>query len=120
MEEFRKKMKNLKDAQYQEMKQGINVIILMNVQASKEIKLMDKLFEHKEVKEVHSVHGDVDLVVKVVLMRDLLSSDAEIISQFVHEKVRQLPGVISTKTLIPGISKIKMPDVCQDYFRNDE
>ncbi len=120
MEEFRKKMTNLKDAQYPEMKQGINVFILMNVQASKEVKLMDKLFEHEEVKEVHSVHGDVDLVVKVVLTRDLLSSDAEIISQFVHEKVRQLPGVVSTKTLIPGISKVKMPDVCQDYVRNGE
>jgi hypothetical protein len=120
MEEFRNKMTNLKDAQYPEMKQGINVIILMNVQASKEIKLMDKLFEHEEVKEVHSVHGDVDLVVKVVLTRDLLSSDAEIISQFVHEKVRQLPGVVSTKTLIPGISKVKVPDVCRDYVRNDE
>jgi len=120
MEEFRKKMNALKDAQYPEMKQGINVIILMNVQARKEIKLMDKLFELEEVKEVHSVHGDVDLVLKVVLSRDLLSSDAEIISQFVHEKVRQLPGVVSTKTLIPGISKIKMPDVCQDYVENED
>jgi hypothetical protein len=120
MEEFRNKMANLKDAGYPEMKQGISVIILMNVQASKEIKLMDKLFELEEVKEVHSVHGDVDLVVKVVLTRDLLSSDAEIISQFVHEKVRQLPGVISTKTLIPGISKVKVPDVCRDYIRNED
>jgi hypothetical protein len=116
MEEFRKKMAELKDAQYPEMKQGINVFILMNVQAKKEVKLMDRLFELDEVKEVHSVHGDVDLVVKVVLTRDLLSSDAEIISQFVHEKVRQLPGVISTKTLIPGVSKIKIPEVCQDFI----
>ena len=118
MEEFRKKMTNLKDAQYPEMKQGINVFILMNVQARKEIKLMDKLFELEEVKEVHAVHGDVDLIVKVVLTRDLLSSDAEIISQFVHERVRQLPGVISTKTLIPGISKVKVPDVCRDYLND--
>jgi hypothetical protein len=116
MEEFRKKMTNLKDAQYPEMKQGINVFILMNVQAKKENKLMDKLFELEEVKEVHAVHGDVDLIVKVVLTRDLLSSDAEIISQFVNERVRQLPGVISTKTLIPGISKIKVPDVCQEFI----
>ena len=116
MEEFRKKMSELKDAQYPEMKQGINVFILMNVQAKKEVKLMERLFELDEVKEVHSVHGDVDLVVKVVLTRDLLSSDAEIISQFVHEKVRQLPGVISTKTLIPGVSKIKFPEVCQDFL----
>ena len=119
MEEFRRKMSNIKDADYPEMKQGINVIILINVQARKEIKLMDKLFELEPVKEVHSVHGDVDLVVKAVLTRTLLSSDAEIISQFVHESVRQLPGVISTKTLIPGISKIKVPEVCQG-FRNDE
>ena len=115
MEEFRKKMTNLKDAQYPEMKQGINVFILMNVQARKENKLMDKLFELEEVKEVHAVHGDVDLIVKVVLTRDLLSSDAEIISQFVSDRVRQLPGVISTKTLIPGISKIKVPDVCREF-----
>jgi len=120
MEAFRNKMKALKGAEYPEMKRGINVFILMNVQASKEIKLMDKLFELEAVKEVHSVHGDVDLVVKVVLTRDLLSSDAEIISQFVHEKVRRLPGVVSTKTLIPGISKIKVPDVCRDYEKNDE
>ena len=119
MEEFRNKMKEFKGAQYPEMKQGISVFVLMNVQASKEVKLMDKLFELEEIKEVHSVHGDVDLIVKVVLTRDLLSSDAEIISQFVHEKVRQLPGVVSTKTLIPGISKIKMPDVCQDFMGND-
>jgi hypothetical protein len=119
MEDFRKKMTDIKGAEYPEMKQGINVFILMNVQAKKEIKLMDKLFELEEVKEVHSVHGDVDLIVKVVLTRDLLSSDAEIISQFVHEKVRQLPGVLSTKTLIPGISKIKVPDVGLD-FGNDK
>jgi len=116
MEEFREKMADLKNAEYPEMKQGINVFILMNVQAKKEVKLMDRLFELEEVREVHSVHGDVDVVVKVVLTRDLLSSDAEIISQFVHEKVRQLPGVISTKTLIPGISKIKVSDICQDYI----
>ena len=120
MEEFRSKMTNLKDAEYPEMKQGINVIVLMNVQASKEIKIMDKLFELEPVKEVHSVHGDVDLVIKIVLTRDLLSSDAEVISQFVHEKIRQLPGVVSTKTLIPGISKVKMPDVCREMVDNED
>jgi len=107
MEDFRKKMAALKDAEYPEMKRGITVFILMNVQAKKEFKLIEKLYELEEVKELHSVHGDVDLLVKVVLTRDLLSSDAEIISQFVHEKVRQLPGINSTNTLIPGLSRIK-------------
>jgi DNA-binding Lrp family transcriptional regulator len=123
MEDFRKKMSELKNAEYPEMKQGINVFILINVQARKETKLMDRLFELDEVKEVHSVHGDVDVVVKAVLTRNLLTSDAEIISQFVHERVRQLPGVVSTKTLIPGVSKVKVPEVCQEYVdnkKNDE
>ena len=120
MEEFRKKMADIKDAEYPEMKQDINVFILINAQAKKENKLMEKLFELEEVKEVHSVHGDVDLIVKAVLTRDLLSSDAEIISQFVHEQARQLPGVISTKTLIPGVSKIKVPEVCRDFIKDEE
>jgi hypothetical protein len=42
-----------------------------------------------------------------VLTRDLISSDAETIGQFVHNQVRQIPGVISTQTLIPSMAKIK-------------
>ena len=107
MEAFRKKMDELKDREYPEMKRSITVFILMSVQAKKEIKLLEKIYELEPVREIHSVHGDVDLLVKVELTRDLLSSDAEIISQFVHEQIRQLPGINSTTTLIPGISKIK-------------
>ena len=107
MEAFRKKMADLKDAEYPEMKQGITVFVLIDVQAKREFKLIEKLYELEEVREIHSVHGDVDLLLKVVLTRDLLSSDAEVISQFVHEKVRQLPGINRTNTLIPGLSRIK-------------
>jgi DNA-binding Lrp family transcriptional regulator len=114
MEAFRKKMNELKDSEYPEMKRGITVFILMKVQAKKEIKLLEKIYELEPVREIHSVHGDVDMLVKVELTRDLLSSDAEIISQFVHEQIRQLPGVSSTTTLIPGISKIKESD---DLFK---
>jgi len=109
MEGFRKKMAELKSFEYPEMKQGITVFILMNLQTNKGMKLIEKLYALDEVKEIYSMHGDVDLLVKVELTRDLLSSDAEVISQFVHEKVRQLPGIISTNTLIPGFSKIKTP-----------
>ena len=107
MEEFRTKMAEMKECGYPEMQRGITAFILMNVQAKREFKIVEKLFELEEVREIHSVHGDVDLLVKVQLTRDLLSSDAEMISQFVHDEVRQLTGVISTKTLIPGFSKSK-------------
>ena len=110
MGEFRKKMTDLKSVKYPEMKREITVFILMKVQAKKEMKIIDRLYELKEVKEIHSVHGDVDFLVKAELTRDLLSSDAEIISQFVHEKVRLIAGINSTNTLIPGFSRIKKPE----------
>jgi hypothetical protein len=107
MEAFRTQMAELKSCEYPEMQRGITAFILMKVQAKKEYKIVEKLFERDEVVEIHSVHGEVDLLVKIKLTRDLLSSDAEILSQFVHDHVRQLSGVNSTQTLIPGFSRIK-------------
>lgn len=52
--------------------------------------------------------GSIDILVKIVLTRNLLSSDAEVIGQFVHEKVRQIEGILSTQTWIQGASKIKI------------
>jgi Lrp/AsnC ligand binding domain/ParB/Sulfiredoxin domain len=107
MEEFRKKMANTKEIKYPEMQRGVTAFILINVKGKSEFKIMDKLFALKEVREVHSVHGDIDILVKVTLTRDLMSSDAEIISQFVHNKVRSISGITGTVTLIPGVSKMK-------------
>jgi len=107
MEEFRDEMTELNEFEYPEMKQSITVFVLMTVRAKNEYKIIEKLFELDEVVEIHAVHGDADLLVKVRLSRDLLSSDAEVISNFVHEKMRQLNGVLSSKTLIPGLSRIK-------------
>ncbi len=100
-------MSNVKDYEYPEMKRNITAFVLMNVAAKKENRVIEKLFALEEVKEVHSVHGDVDILVKIFLTRDLVSSDAEIIGNFVQNQVRQIPGIISTQTLIPGFSKMK-------------
>jgi hypothetical protein len=110
MEDFREKMAKLKQTEYPEMLREITAFVLINASAKKEVRLVDKLISLEEVKEVHSVHGSVDIIAKVVLKRDLVSSDAETIGDFVHNKVRQLSGVISTQTLIPGYSKIKSKD----------
>jgi hypothetical protein len=107
MEEFRKKMAQHSDQKYPEMRREINVFILMNVEGRHETKIMDKLWALDEVREIHSVHGAIDIVIRVKLMRDLLSSDAELISQFLHTSIRQWPGVVSTQTLLPGLSKVK-------------
>ncbi|MEE4166750.1 MAG: Lrp/AsnC ligand binding domain-containing protein [Desulfocapsaceae bacterium] len=107
MEEFRKKMKEHKEQEYPEMKREIIAFILMNVEGRQEEKIMDKLEALEEVREAHSVHGSIDIIIRVRLVRDLLSSDAELISQFLTSTIRQWNGVISTQTLLPGVSKIK-------------
>jgi uncharacterized ParB-like nuclease family protein/DNA-binding Lrp family transcriptional regulator len=107
MEAFRKKMAKVNKDEYPEMLRTITAFVMLNVDAKRELKVVDKLFALPEVREVHSIHGSIDVLVKIVLTRDLLSSDAEVIGQFVHEKVRQVDGVNSTQTLIPGTSKIK-------------
>jgi DNA-binding Lrp family transcriptional regulator len=113
-------MTEFKSPEYPEMKQSITFFILMNLQTNKETKLIEKIYALEEVKEIYWVHGDVDVLVKVELTRDLLSSDAETISQFVHEKVRQLPGIIKTNTLIPGFAKIKaLPNDLDDSGGSD-
>ncbi len=107
MEEFRAKMSDKSDADYPEMQREITVFVLMNVLAKREFRIIEKMFSLNEVKEIHAVHGNQDLLIKVVLTRDLLSSDAETISLFVHDNIRQITGVSNTQTLIPGYSKIK-------------
>ncbi len=108
MEAFREKVANMEKEKYPEMLRSILAFIIMNVEAKGEFRIVEKLFALPEVKEVHSVHGSIDILVKIALTRDLLSSDAEVIGQFVHEKIRQIDGILSTQTLIPSTSKIKI------------
>lgn len=107
METFREKMAEVQNVDYPEMTHTITVFVTMNVSPKYEEKIIAKLFAFNEVKEIHSIHGNVDLLVKVELTRTLLSSDAETISNFVQEKLRKLAGIISTQTMIPGFSKFK-------------
>jgi DNA-binding Lrp family transcriptional regulator len=109
MEEFRKNMSEKQENEYPEMQREITVFVLMNVSTKRASRIMEKLFALDEVREIHGVHGNIDIIVKIVLTRDLLSSDVEVISDFVHNYIGQLPGVIRTQTLIPCISKIKQP-----------
>ena len=107
MEDFRELMIDRNDAQYPDMKRDITFFVLCNVEGRYEDQIIDKLYAEPEVDEIHSVHGSIDLVVKVTLQRDLLASDAELISEFTQRAMRTLKGVKSTQTLIPGVSKIK-------------
>jgi hypothetical protein len=112
MEEFRKKMARHKEQKYPEMRPEMTVFILLNVDGRYEQRIFNKLIALDEVKEVHAVHGSIDLIVKVTLVRDLLSSDAELLTDFILSTIRKWTGVVSTQTLIPGLSKVKRDNHC--------
>ena len=100
-------MATLDKGEYPDMLREITVFILMNVETRKENRVIDKLLQLEEISEIHSVHGTVDIVLKIVLKRNLVMSDAETIGDFVHNRIRQIPGVVSTQTLIPGYSHVR-------------
>ena len=112
MEMFREQMAERKEQEYPEMKREITVFVLINIEGKYEQQLIDKLLALNEVQEVHAIHGSIDLLVKITLMRDILSSDAELISQFIQSTIRQWKGIVSSQTLIPGISRVKADEMC--------
>ncbi|MCP4022510.1 MAG: ParB N-terminal domain-containing protein, partial [Desulfobacteraceae bacterium] len=107
MEAFRKSMLERNTPEYPEMKRSITAFILINLSPTTELKIINDLYALDEVSEVHSVHGSIDVLTKIVLKRDFLASDAEIIAQFVDEKIRRIDGISRTQTVIPGISQVK-------------
>ncbi len=107
MEAFRKSMMERNTPEYPEMKRSITAFILININTTTEFKVIDKLFALEEVAEVHSVHGTIDVLTKIVLKRDFLASDAEIIAEFVDQRIRKIHGINRTQTVIPGISRVK-------------
>ena len=107
MEAFRTAMLEKSTPDYPEMKRTITAFIMININTSTEMKVINKLFALEEIQEVHSVHGAIDILVKIVLKRDFLASDAEIIAEFVDQRVRRISGINRTQTIIPGVSKVK-------------
>ncbi|MBG7609395.1 MAG: Lrp/AsnC ligand binding domain-containing protein [Anaerolineae bacterium] len=107
MEAFRDKMADTNIQNFPDMKRNITAFVLIHVKGNKAYRVVDKLFALDEIQEVHSVHGEVDIIIKFCLVRDLLSSDAEVISEFVQAKIRSVSGVEYTHTLIPGRSRVK-------------
>jgi len=68
--------------------------ILISLKHSDENEIQEKLQKHKEVIDVHILFGEWDLMAKVDV------SSPEELGTFVMEKIRGLPDVRLTSTLI--------------------
>ena len=68
--------------------------ILITTQPSKEMVVYNILKELPEVEEVHPLFGEYDIIAK------LRGKDADGIGQMVVEKIREIDGIVETKTLM--------------------
>lgn len=107
MEAFRTAMLERECPEYPEMKRTITAFVFINVGMAPQDEILDTLYALDEIQEVHSVHGSIDILIKMVLERDFLVSDAETIAEFVDVHIRRIEGINRTQTIIPGISKVK-------------
>ncbi len=107
MEAFRKQMLEKNTPDYPEMKRSVTAFVLINIDTTTQSQVADRLFAQGGIQEVHTVHGSYDILVKMVLKRDFLASDAETIAEYVDRNIRRIEGINRTHTIIPGMSKVK-------------
>ena len=69
-------------------------LVLVRLQAGKEKHAMGKLKEVKSIAHVSAVYGRWDLVI------DIETVDMPSLSKVVVEKIRTIPGVFGTETLV--------------------
>ncbi len=107
MAKFRTAVMANSEHPFPEMKRIITAFIMISVKPELEKEVAKKLYAYKEVRELHDVPAEYDLIVKIVLEKDLISSESEAVRQFVQEKVRRISGITWTQTIIPLSSRIK-------------
>lgn len=83
----------------------MEALVFINVDIGAEDAVMDELSKLPEVSAVYFVYGPYDLIVK------LAAEDAEKLRAVVRDKIRKIPGVRSTTTLIvaKGVARAGPP-----------
>jgi DNA-binding Lrp family transcriptional regulator len=67
--------------------------VLISTAPAKEHEVYNTLQNINEIKELHPLFGEYDLIAKIE------ASDFNVLGQVVVDKIRTIPGVIDTKTL---------------------
>lgn len=67
--------------------------VLVSTTPGKEKEVFDNLKELPEVKEIHPLFGEYDIIVKIE------AENFNRLGEIVVNKIRSVPGVIDTKTL---------------------
>jgi len=93
-----------------EMKRKARAFVLLSVELGKEEEVMEKLLKIGEVKEVHIITGENDLIVVLETERELVVPSSKKITDLISRRIASINGVQDTETMIPTLSKTKWPE----------
>ncbi|MDA4118328.1 MAG: Lrp/AsnC ligand binding domain-containing protein [Thaumarchaeota archaeon] len=81
--------------------------VLIQVDAGHAKKVADKLMQFDEVREVHIIAGEWDLLLVIEAERDVVAPNDEMVLQVVLDKIDKVSHVRRSNTIIPSFSKFK-------------
>jgi len=89
------------------MKRHVRAFIYLSTSLGKESQVADALWQMEEVKEVHIIPGQHDIVAVVDVPRHFLEPDPQSIYWFMLDRIKGIPDIVNTDTLIPILSMSK-------------
>lgn len=89
------------------MKRHVRAFISVATSLGKETEVADALWKLDEVKEVHIIPGRHDILAIVEVARHLLEPDSQSIYWFILDKLKDIPSMVDTETLVPILSQSK-------------
>ena len=81
--------------------------VLIKTDPGRERDVADKLNKLDEVKEVHIITGEWDILAVVETERELILPTDEKVLELVMDKITTLPHIRDTNTMIPSFSRYK-------------
>ena len=73
---------------------SIEAYIMMNIKSGSEDQVCETLTNYQEVEEVAVIYGEYDAVIKVK------TSDMKTLDTFIIEKLRSIPNIFLTATML--------------------
>ncbi len=81
--------------------------VLVKTDPGKERDVADRLYKIPEVREVHLITGEWDILVVIETEREIVLPTDEKVLELVMDKITTLPYLRDTNTMIPSFSKYK-------------
>jgi DNA-binding Lrp family transcriptional regulator len=85
--------------------------VLLQADTGRAREVEDKLFKLDEVKEVHIITGEWDLLIVIEAEREIVTPTDERVLDVVLDKITKIPHVRRTNTIIPSFSRFKSEEV---------